>query len=523
MVPTAHTSVPVTVTVSDDRLEAFLVLPRCAIPTRGEIVCAVESSGVPLSQEVETRIDEVLRDLSEGGERGEPLEAENSVRYNLARGRPPVDAVDGEFEWEPGCDPNSSLPESDRSISYYALSTVVTVQAGETVGVIHPSKPGIYGVDVFGSVIRPRRMEGVDIDVRGGLRVTGDDPQLVLAESPGRVMKKGGRVWLEEILDLSGIDFHTGNIDSIVDVRVRGDIRPHFCVRTSRSLVVDGAIECAAIEVGGDLHVRGGIVGGESGERVVVGGNLLAHFAAGQSLTAGGDVCVLRELRGCHLWASGKLRIERGAVIGGETYAREGIEARSLGSEAGVVTRLAIGMPGTALLAVREIDEQLQAIRTSSLALREQLKTLARAAARLTHEQREQAAELLGRAHELEQESQKLNQRRTGLLESARPGGQPSVIATEAVHAGVRIAFGLREVEFRRTLKGRYRIEERNSQGGVQIVAANMITGAVMVLTSYPLDETTVLRPADALTDTTAVDDAGQEAACGEPTQSAAE
>ena len=56
------------------------------------------------------------------------------------------------------------------------------------------------------------------------------------------------------------------------------------------------------------------------------------------------------------------------------------------------------------------------------------------------------------------------------------------------IHAGVRVALGMRETRFTKPVHGPVKIEEQKIEGATELVCVNQRTGSVTVLPSVDVD-----------------------------------
>lgn len=291
-----------------------------------------------------------------------------------------------------------------------------------------------------------------------------------------------------EVLVFEDVDLGTGGVAADGDVEVRGTVRTGARIRTPGSLRVGRAMEAADVEVGGSITVRGGIFGHKGAGRIRAGSEITAHLLHEARLEAGGDVRIEQEILHSRVHAQGRLTAERGAVIGGEIYARDGVEVRVLGCAAGVPTGVAVGLAVSTLRRVRKAERQGRELQKSAEYMRQLVQPLLANARRLSPEQRERATELLCKVDELELQIARLEQEAQHCREDGRPRGTPQVRAHAALHAGVRVGIGAREARLHRLMHGPLAIELRKVKDVTEIVAVNQRTGSVVVLPSNEVD-----------------------------------
>lgn len=486
----------INVTVSEDRLKAWVHRPSVTDPdyrppTAEEICGALEAARIVVTEEVRARVAQfvALCAAHANGERSEPPPP-IPEKFLVAEGRSPTEPTDEQFEpVDAGEEPASADPDAG-SIDYFLMSSIRTVEAGVVIGRLIPPREGVPGEDVFGQALPPRRRSGSRVKLGPGLEVLPDSLEVVTAV-PGRVRRDRNRIWLEELLEIHGdVDFDTGSLDVCVNVVVHGTVKSRFRVRTTKSLSVKRTVEAATVEVGGDVLVAGGVFGRECQGSIRAGGTVGVRFCDEAVVVAGGDFQFANETLNSHVETTGRIVSERGTLIGGRAWAREGIEVGTLGSVAGVATRVAVGMRLEALRQLRALDEEAAAYRKAAEAVEEKLQPYVANAARLSPRQREIVAEWTRKAATLRAQAEEVEQRKAGLLEAERPRGKPYVLAHAVIHPGVRLAIGPRMTRITTTIEGPVKIEERKVRDVTEMVAVHESTGTVTILRSLmlPLD-----------------------------------
>lgn len=478
------------VVVSDDRLQAWLKLPGPASPgslppSESVVLAALAESGIQVTDAVRERVARYAG-IIDRGTGGPPEIAE---RFLIAEGQPPVDARDGDFAWDEIFNRRVQDWRGDAPVDYYTANSILTVEAETVVGRIRPPTSGRDGRDVFGKDLLPNRRIGMPLKLGNGLRVASNDPLQVVTTVAGRLIRQRQTLHVAELLDIRGnVDFRSGSIDSVIDVHVAGDIKPKFAVKTTKSLTVWGSVEAARLAVGEDIQVRGGLYGQESGCRIEAGGAVVAGICDGVEVEARGDIRVAKEIINCQLRTTGQLLIEYGSVIGGEVYARDGVRARQVGSDAGVPTRIAVGVDGAVLYRARKIDEQIKKRAQRIERDRAQVQALAANPVRPTSAQREQAAELLAKAKKAERVASDLAAQRDQMLNQAAPVKAPAIHIEGTLYPGVVLVFGLREARIEAPVRGPLCVEERRSGRATEIALVHRSTGSVTPLPSAAVD-----------------------------------
>jgi uncharacterized protein len=497
----AKTVEPFKILIAKDRLRAWIHQPNLGRPGHtppqaDSILSSLNSLRIVVDDAVRTKVEQFATltgpSPAEASAGSPPETPEN---YLVAEGLAPVEAADGAFEWAPELQPESRSADSDESIDHFNLNLIRTVEAGVSIGQIKPPTDGAPGRDVFGRDLAPRRRHGTPMKVGVGLR-TADDGATIVTEVAGRVLVDSGKLRIEDVLKIRGdIDLESGNLDVCTDVHVQGTVRSKFHVRTTKSLFVGRAVEAANLDVGGEIQIDGGLCGAGTGPdataRVRSGGPLAARFCNEAIVYAGGGISIGKETLNSRVRTPAKFISKRGTIIGGDVWAREGMEIGVVGSEAHVTTRVAIGASPQLLRRAQELEEKGREQVESAQLIRGKVQPLLANLKRLTPAQRETATELMAKADEIEFGASELQAERARILEQARPQGSPYLLVLGEIHPGVRIGLGDRQVRVDRIMHGPLRIEERKVQGATELVAVNQQTGSVTVLPSSEIDPTT--------------------------------
>lgn len=465
--------------VSGDRLQAWIrpVDPDDPTPfTVEETVGALEDAKIVVDGPVRKRIDEFVDPTSDDDDR--------QKRFLIAEGRPAVEGTDETFLRAESLVEQEQDWQGDTAINYYTYSSIHLVQKDEPIGTLVPVVASVNGVDVLGKILSPARKLTV-IELGSGVRRSEDDPTLILADTAGQIEFSKGVISLNEVFIVAGdVDFGTGNIDSPIDVQIRGTVRDGFAVKSSRSIVIGGAIEAANVDSEGDVIVRGGIL--QKGKNSVTSrGDIVARFCDEANLHADGEVKVCKELLNSQIHCEGTLFAGHGAVIGGCVYAREGVEVATLGSDANIKTEVVVG---THLATIEEADrirESMKSKKASAQRIRSTVQPLMDNLKRLSPAQREKATELMFEADEMEVEVAEAETKCLAMIRDASAQGIPSVLVSKIIHQGVTVRIGRRMTSFDKSMRGPLKIEERKVKNVTELVAINQQTGSVSVVPSH--------------------------------------
>lgn len=471
------------VEVSADGLQAWLRLaPDEGTLAMEDVLAALSTAKVAIDDAVRATAQKLVESSSPGAPRPD--------RVLIAAGRPPREAVDGAFIWEPALEPKTSADPDEASIDYFAMSQIVTVEPETVLGRITPPTPARAGVDVYGGPLQPQTSarQPVTIELGAGVEPSASDPTQVISKIAGRVQLLNSVLSVVSVLDIRGdVDFRTGSIHSSVDVHISGNIRDNFHVQSEHAVIVGGCIEQATVEAASNIIVRNGILGHGKG-LVRAGGQLVAKFCEEAYLVSGGDMSLSKEAMHSTLHTEGKLHLPRGSVIGGSAYAKEGAELAEVGKPAGPATEIGVGIDLQVLIRLRTMDEETQASRKSAAEAEERIRPLLANLKRLPRHLKEQATELFAQIEEMKHKIVENGKRHAELLAQAMPAGTPSVLISKIAHEGTRIRINQHETHFERAHAGPTRIELRKVGELLQLVAVNQLTASITPLPTAHVD-----------------------------------
>jgi len=329
---------PWKIEVSSDSLQVFLDLKKFGhseIIDYDSVVAVLGEHNISVTDQFTRQIRKCLDNL---------MTAEKiPPKPILIQGKPPVAGEKGYFEWNQEFDPvkrraafEAAAKEDDQS-SHYDRCSIIIVNKGDVLGVMHLATKGRDGQDIFGNTITAE--PGADVTVEAGENVEiKSDGLTYIAQCNGVPKLEGTKLWVNPTVVIeSDVDFETGNINYQGDVSVRGDIKDLFEVVAKGNINVEGTIEAALIKCGGSLVVQRGLSGKEKGT-VEVGGKLSAKYLSNVSVWSHGDVEIDSEIVNTDLNSQGKVVLQKGAIHGGQLVAAGTVETPVIGSQSGVQT-----------------------------------------------------------------------------------------------------------------------------------------------------------------------------------------
>ena len=346
--------------VSDDRMEAYvLLLKRNETLDKRQIYAALEEQGIVYG------IDEIMIDtLSQ-----KPVDKEMLV---IARGSDPSPGRDGYYEYFFETDfKRAPVVLEDGSVDYQNIKWFETVKKDQKIACYHGAAKGTEGRRINGEPI-PAKMGSELPPLQGQGFYVCDDGKTYLAEKEGKIELTEQGVEITELLVLEDLTSTTGNISFNGSVFVRGTISNGVSVKATGDILVDGFIESAFLESGGDIMLRNGCNAGGRGH-IQVDGNVEGPFFENVDITAG-DSFSANYCLNCNVNVENHIRITGrvGALYGGSIHAGQTIESYNIGNKAGVPTQIFLGKTESILRRIsnlrsraKEVNRELQLLRTA--------------------------------------------------------------------------------------------------------------------------------------------------------------
>lgn len=345
---------------SDDRMEAYiLLLKRNETLDKRQVYAALEEQGIVYG------IDDVVIDTLSS----KPVDKEMLV---IAKGSDPSPGRDGYYEYFFETDfKKTPVVLEDGSVDYQNIKWFETIKKGQKIAYYHGAAKGSKGRRINGESI-PAKMGSELPPLQGQGFCVCNDGKTYLAEKDGKIELTDQGVEITELLVLEDLTSTTGNISFNGSVFVRGTISNGVSVKARGDILVDGFIESAYLESGGDIMLRNGCNAGGRGH-IHAEGNVEGSFFENVDITAG-DSFSANYCLNCNVNVENHVRITGrvGALYGGSIHAGQTIESYDIGNRAGVPTQIFLGKTESILhqisnlrLRAKEVNRELQILRSA--------------------------------------------------------------------------------------------------------------------------------------------------------------
>ncbi|MDI6703098.1 MAG: FapA family protein [bacterium] len=310
----------------------------------------------------------------------EMLENEDYNRPILvAQGKPPVSGSDAvinyRFKRERVFRPKEL---KDGRVDFRELGFIQNVKEGEVLATKIPPTKCTPGMTVTGQEILGKDGEDFSIPAGKNTEISEDGLELRATVS-GQVIWSAGKVNVESVCEIKGdVGVQTGNIEFIGNIVIGGNIRDGYSVKATGDIEVKGSIEKAMVEAGGDIIVQNGILG-RGGGKVTAGADIIAKFIENGNVEAKGDIFITEAIMHSQVDAGGRVVVyggKRGVILGGRIRAKEGVNARTIGSWTETETEIEVGVSPASREEIRVLEKEIENDKKNFRELKLGIKTL---------------------------------------------------------------------------------------------------------------------------------------------------
>ncbi len=260
-----------------------------------------------------------------------------NVPYEVAAGIPAVDGRDAYIAYDFETDPTKlrAKESANGQVDFKELNLIQNVIKGGRLAQKIPAERGKGGKTLFGRYLEAKN--GKDIPIQLGKNVRLDsDGVTVIAEEDGQVMLFAGKITVEPLLQLDGVNIKTGNIKFLGTVIVKGNVEDGFNVDASGDIEVSGTVGKCRVNAGGDIIVQQGIFGKDEGY-ITGKKSLWAKFIQAAKVEVENSVIVTDSIMSSEVTAMKNIILngKKAQITGGHLFATEEIAAKNIGSPGG--------------------------------------------------------------------------------------------------------------------------------------------------------------------------------------------
>lgn len=247
----------------------------------------------------------------------------------IAKGKAAVQGLDGEIEFV--FDHDAPPPEPGREkVDFKELGLIKNVETGAIIAKITQPKSGEDGYTVLGRELKAKQGKPARVKLGRNVAMSEDGTEL-RATASGYVLISGDRVAVENVYQVEQVNAATGNVHFTGVVLVKGSVEDNFTVEGEKGIEVGGSVGKAVLRSGGDVKVRGGVMGAT----IETPHGVSAKFLSESNVQAGDQIAVEDYILHSTVQAGKSVRVTKvptGFINGGLTRAGDSVVTPNLGS-----------------------------------------------------------------------------------------------------------------------------------------------------------------------------------------------
>lgn len=319
--------------------------------TKQEIVEKLVQKGVKYGV-IETEIEKFIK---------EPAYCTDIV---LAEALKPVAGKDASIEYHFQTDLTQKPKRNeDGSVDFHQLDTISHCVAGDLLATLIPMDAGKPGIDVCGNIIRQYMPKNKVLRHGRNIHVS-EDGLSMFSDVNGHVTLVDDQVFVSDTLEIPGdVGPVTGDITYDGNVLVKGSILTGFTVKTKGDVIVEGVVEGATVQAGGQIVLKRGMQGMNKGI-LIAKGNIISKFFESAKIICGGYISTESILHS-DVSAKGDIIVggKRGFVTGGQIRSGSMIQVKTAGSQMGTVTIMEVGIDPNIVAEYHEAERKLRELK----------------------------------------------------------------------------------------------------------------------------------------------------------------
>lgn len=343
--------------VSSDNMEAYITLLVQNKPIEKEkLLKILENSGICKGIQADA-VEKIAK-----GKYGKEA-------FLIARGQSPEKGEDGwyEFFFRTDIQKKPKVLE-DGSVDYQNIEWFEMVKEGQKLAFYHEAKEGTDGYDVSGTAIKARKGAEKSILKGKGFRLE-QDKKTYTAVMNGMIQLNDDEMWITNHLVLDEINMATGNIKFDGSIHILGDVGHGVVISATEDVVIDGSVEAATIESGGNIILKKGMNSAGHG-LINAEKDVVSRFFEATKVMAKGNIEVDKCLNS-QLYAGGTITSTR-VIAGGVAQAEKGFRVNNVGNLAGIHTVLKLKVNAKVweerrmlFSAIKDVKHELQMLNNS--------------------------------------------------------------------------------------------------------------------------------------------------------------
>ena len=374
---------------------------------------------------------------------------EENLKFNegvccvFVEGKKPVDGNVQKVILDYDMSIETGKKSEDGSIDFKERSFIHNIDAGVQIAHFIPEKPAVDGLDIYDEVLEANYDENPCYKIGNNLKVEADGINIKSAIK-GILVNNNNTISVSNVIEIEKVDLSTGNIEVDGSVIIKENVTPGFSIKTEGDIKVNGNIEDAKINCGGNLIVSGGIIGGPDSD-MHINGKVYASFIRNANLICNGDV-IANQIVNSDISCNNRVIVleGKGVIIGGNVKALNGVWARSIGAISESKTTIIVGRDAEAYALFKNIQTTVKANREEinkykTLLGSEYFKDPKAFIQRIPENKRETIKAILKKVTNLVKETTELEEKRKQMSEEFEKLSNSSISSMEGFFPGVTV------------------------------------------------------------------------------------
>lgn len=374
---------------------------------------------------------------------------EENLKFNegvccvFVEGKKPVDGNVQKVILDYDMSIETGKKSEDGSIDFKERSFIHNIDAGVQIAHFIPEKPAVDGLDIYDEVLEAHYDEDPCYKIGNNLKVEADGINIKSAIK-GILVNNNNTISVSNVIEIEKVDLSTGNIEVDGSVIIKENVTPGFSIKTEGDIKVNGNIEDAKINCGGNLIVSGGIIGGPDSD-MHINGKVYASFIRNANLICNGDV-IANQIVNSDISCNNRVIVleGKGVIIGGNVKALNGVWARSIGAISESKTTIIVGRDAEAYALFKNIQTTVKANREEinkykTLLGSEYFKDPKAFIQRIPENKRDTIKAILKKVSNLVKETTELEEKRKQMSEEFEKLSNSSISSMEGFFPGVTV------------------------------------------------------------------------------------
>lgn len=231
----------------------------------------------------------------------------------------------------------------DGTVDYHDLGLINEIDKGRLICRRTRPLPGEDGTDIYGAPVPFTPGKYPDFPMGEGTEISKFDDTKLVAARDGFVHYEDGLISIPEVFVLnSDVNNGTGNLNFRGSIVVNGCVREGFRIKSGKDVTVNGVVEGALITAGGNVSIRDGFAGMNSGQ-IWAGGNVDSKYLQNAVVKCGGNLTTEYAINS-FLTVGGEIHAEtgRGTIAGGNAHVLNSVYANFIGADTYIDTKVVI-------------------------------------------------------------------------------------------------------------------------------------------------------------------------------------